>query len=70
LPDGESEIFLIFGLDTISDNPKRFARRVVLSHPGREIALAREATQFAEPKASRLPPYSAPIANKARISDR
>jgi len=47
LPDVHSEIFLILGLDTISENQKLFARRVDLSQAGRKIALAREATQFA-----------------------
>ncbi|MBR1210689.1 hypothetical protein [Bradyrhizobium sp. JYMT SZCCT0180] len=41
-------MFLIFGnlgLDMISENQNCFARRVDLSHTGREIALARKATQ-------------------------
>src|SRR6188768_4541209 len=33
LPDVLSEIFLRRGLDTISDNQKRFARRVVFTLP-------------------------------------
>jgi hypothetical protein len=46
LPFVKSEIFFISGLDMISVNRKLFARRVVLSHPCIEIALAREATQL------------------------
>jgi hypothetical protein len=41
-----SGIFLIFGLDTISENQNRFARRVVLPQPGCKIALARAAKQI------------------------
>src|SRR5258705_7952033 len=33
LPDGRSEIFLLLELDTISENPKCFARRAKLADP-------------------------------------
>ena len=45
LPCKGSGIFLICGLDMISDYPKRFARRVDLPQAEGKIALAREATQ-------------------------
>jgi hypothetical protein len=47
LRENESGIFLIPGLDTISENQKRFACRVDLSRLRIAIVLAREANQFA-----------------------
>jgi hypothetical protein len=47
LRENESGIFLIPGLDTISENQKRFARRAGLSQRCIEIALAGKANQFA-----------------------
>ncbi|WP_213288173.1 hypothetical protein [Bradyrhizobium sp. sGM-13] len=45
--DKLSGIFLIPGLDTISENQKSFARRVALPQSRIEISLGREANQFA-----------------------
>jgi hypothetical protein len=42
-----SGIFSTPGLDTVSENQKRFARRVDLSRLRIAIALARKANQFA-----------------------
>ena len=42
-----SRIFLILGLDTISENQNRFVCRVDLSHWRIEIELAGQANQFA-----------------------
>jgi hypothetical protein len=47
LGENESGIFLIPGLDTISENQKLFAHHVDLPQLRIAIALARKANQFA-----------------------
>jgi hypothetical protein len=48
-PSGKAKYFLFWGLTRFLKTRIDLPRRVVLSHAGREIALAREATQFIQP---------------------